>query len=422
MKKPFKITKYKVIVLIVIILGIFLRVYRLPNLTSFSYEQALALEASGKMVQTKKISLIGIEYFIRQTSDNHSFFNSAAYLYPLSITQLLFGFDPIYPAYLFVFLNILAGVGMYLFTDKYFKKPTSLTVLVLFMFSPSMIEISRTVWHVYLLVPITVLSIWSYAKYFKSLNAKWLTLLGLSLGLGFGIHISYILSLLFFFLATIYLLYKKHKLVHLIPFFVGVGIGYSPLILFDLRHNFYNLSTMLTFLAETFTKNNSSFAFSYYHFLYFLVPLYLLLAIILNKIFSFKLLILILMLYITISFPKWNLFDEYPPGMPKGTNLTIMKEISAIIKNDVHGEFEVASIVDGETRAENLRYLLEFIDRKKPMDSNKYPEASVIYVISYSDQDPLTKSVWELNSIKPAKIIDSWKVNDLVTLDKIQKL
>jgi hypothetical protein len=124
--------KYKILVIVVIIFGIFLRLYRLPDLTSFSYEQALALEASGKMIQTGKISLIGVEYFIRQTSLNHSFFNSAAYLYPLSLTQLIFGFDPIYPTILFSILNIATGVGLFFLVDKYFKKPLGIIALSLF--------------------------------------------------------------------------------------------------------------------------------------------------------------------------------------------------------------------------------------------------------------------------------------------------
>src|SRR3989339_2088354 len=77
---------------IVVLLGTLVRFFRLPELASFSYEQALALEASGQMVQTGKLSLIGVEYFIRQTSTGHSFFNSAFYLYPLAIMQKLFFF------------------------------------------------------------------------------------------------------------------------------------------------------------------------------------------------------------------------------------------------------------------------------------------------------------------------------------------
>ncbi len=414
--------RYKILVFAVIIIGIFLRFYRLPELTSFSYEQALALEASGKIVQTGKISLIGTEYFIRQTSLSHSFFNSGFYLYPLSLIQFVFGFDPIAPAILFATLNILAGVGLFFLVDKNFKKPTGLITLILFMFSPSMVQISRTVWHVYLLVPIAVMAIWSYFQFLENLKPLWLILLGFSLGLGFGMHISFAIAGIIIFFTLLKRLMKKHKFVYFLYLFLGVLIGYSPLVLFDVRHSFYNLSTMLTFLIETFSSNKSGFSFEPYHFIFLLIPLFIILAKGMLKLFSPKTTVLLLLLYITISFPGWHLSDVYPSGMPKGTNLEIIKQISSLVTKDAPEKFEIASIVDGETRAENLRYLLEYVDKKPPMAFDKYPEANVLYVVSYIGQDPLTKSVWEINSIKPAKVSNVWQISDLIKLSKLEKI
>ena len=110
-----------ILLISIIILGIFIRFYRLPELLSFSYEQALALESSGQMVRTGKISLIGVEYFIRRTSAGHSFFNSAFYLYPLSVIQWIFGFDPLVTTIFFTTLNLLAVVGLYFLVKKYFS-------------------------------------------------------------------------------------------------------------------------------------------------------------------------------------------------------------------------------------------------------------------------------------------------------------
>lgn len=414
--------KYKTVVLLVIALGLFLRLYRLTDLSSFSYEQALALEASGKMVQSGKISLIGAEYFIRQTSNNHSFFNSAAYLYPMSLIQYFFGYNPVYPTILFSLINVIGGVALFFLVDKYFKKSLGFIALTLYMFSPTMIEISRTVWHVYLLVPIIVLSIWSYMKYLDTSKSSWLAILGFSFGLGFGMHISFVLGIGVLTLFCIFYLYKKRKLLNLIYILFGFIVGYSPIVFFDLRHSFYNTSTMLIFLLELFTNHGSGFSFTSYYFIYFLVPLFIFIAIVLHKVYSSKKITIILLLFIALSCQSWRLRDIYPSGMPWGTNINTIAKISSVIAKDVSGEFEVASIVDGETRAENLRYYLEFVDQKVPMASNKYPEASVIYVVSYLNQDPKTKSVWELNSMKPLETVSVWQINDILKLTKLQKV
>lgn len=414
--------KYKLLVITILILGIFIRFYRLPNLTSFSYEQSLALESAGQMVRSGKISLVGVQYFIRQTSAGLSFFNSAFYLYPISLVQLIFGYDPLYQAILFSSLNVFAGLALYYLASKYLGKMIGLYTLVIFMFSPTMVGISRSVWHIYLLIPIAVLSIWFLFRSYYETKPLNLILLGFFLGLGFGIHISFILGVIIgLFLVLYYLsLNKKIKLSGFILF--GVLLGNLPMVIFDLRHNFYNLKTMFTFLMETFSNHQSGFSFEYYHFLYFLIPLYLLASILLKKLFSPKTAGLLLILYVLISYPGFHLGDKYPVGMPKGTNLGTIKNISSVIANDSPSQYEVASIVDGETRAENIRYLLQYVNQKPPLGYDQYPNTGTLYVVSYINQDPLTKSVWEIDSLKPAKIVNTWQINDLIKLTKIERI
>ncbi|EKD52968.1 MAG: hypothetical protein ACD_61C00186G0005 [uncultured bacterium] len=411
-----------ILLISIIVLGIFIRFYRFPELLSFSYEQALALEASGKMVQTGKISLIGVEYFIRQTSAGHSFFNSAFYLYPLTISQKIFGYDPLITTVFFAILNIAAGIGLYFFLEKYLHRFVATSVLALYLFSPTMVDISRSIWHVNLLAPVTVLSIWLIYKSITSLKPIWFILLGLSLGLGAGFNISFALgTLIVLFYCGVFLL-KKHKLLYLIYIFIGIILGNLPTLLFDLRHNFYNTVTFLTFLSETFTTHNTGFSFAPYHFIYFLVPIFILLPIVLSRLLPSSLVSLSVLLYILVSIPGWGLANQYPKGMPAGTNLETIKKLSHIIALDSQTDFEVASILDGETRAENIRYFLEFVDNKPSMSADKYPEAKALYVVSYLDQDPLTKSVWELDSIRPARISQEWKINELIKLTKLEKL
>ena len=406
----------------IIILGVFIRFYRFPDLLSFSYEQALALEASGKMIQTGKPSLIGVAYFIRQTSAGHSFFNSAFYLYPLSFSQIIFGFDPLITTIFFALLNVAAGIGLYFLLTKLQNRLVALSALCLYMFSPTMVDISRSIWHVNLLVPVTVLSVWLIHQSITSPKPIWLFLLGFSLGLGFGLNVSFALGVLGALFYCGYFLNKKHRLFDFIFVFVGLGLGNLPTLLFDLRHNFYNITTFLTFLSEIISGRNTGLSLEPYHFIYFLVPLFIITSIILSKYLSKALIGLFLAIYVLTSISGWHLTDKYPQGMPTGTNLQTLRQLSTIIAQNAPPEYEIASILDGETRAENLRYFLNYVDHKPPMPSDTYPEAKTLFVVSYLDQDPLTKSVWELDSIKPAEVSQEWKINELIKLTKLEKL
>lgn len=414
--------KHKLLVLTIIILGVFIRFYRLPDLLSFSYEQALALGSSGRMVQTGRISLLGVEYFIRQTSASHSFFNSAYYLYPLAFIQRLFGFDPLTSTIFFTVANIAGGIGLYFVVRKYFNSRTAVIALALFMISPLMVGISKTIWHVYLLVPITVASIWFFIESLKSFRPIWILLMGFSLGLGFGIHLSYSLAILIMLPIFSYTLFRNKKIYLLFFVLIGLILGNLPAILFDFRHDFYNISTMTTFLMETLRSQKTSLALESYYFLYFFVPGSILLAWLLSKISSNKTLLALFLIYLILSLPRWNLNAEFPSGMPRGTNLLTLKEIASIISSDTTDKYEVASIVDGESRAQSLRYLLEFGQGSIPMSSSEYPYANILYVVAYTDQNPLEKSLWEIDSIKPAKVVKEWKINELIKLTKLQKI
>lgn len=403
-------------------MGIFFRFYRFPELVNFSLEQALAFDLAGLMVKTGKIALIGVEYFIRQTSSGHSFFNSAFYLYPISVMQYLFGFDPVVITALFTILNILSGIGVYFYVKKLYGNSAATISLTLFLFSPTMVSISRTVWHVYLLIPITVLVCITATKIKERINSATILFLGFLLGLGLGIHISYAIFLLFCFLYLAKYLHTKNKLIHIFYFIIGIGLGNLPAIIFDLRHNFYNLQTTLTFLFEGLIKRESGFSFESYHFIYLLVPIYIWCGKLMSKLFDPKTITILLMLYILVSSQQWNLFTKYPTGMAMGANVNTLKEISKIIVGDSTSEFEVASIIDGQTRAENLRYILKYVDNKPAMGYEKYPEANTLYVISYTNQSILEKNVWEINSVSPAKITHEWKINDLLKLSKIERI
>ena len=285
-----------------------------------------------------------------------------------------------------------------------------------------MIDFSRSVWHVHLLVPVMAMVIWLLFKSLHPPKPLWLVWLGFTLGLGFGFNVSFVLALAIALIICGYLLFQKHKPGYLYYVFAGVVLGNLPTLIFDLRHHFYNTITFLTFLLEMFSGPKTGFSFEPYHFIYLLVPIFILTSIILSRYLPKSLTVFFLAIYVLISVPGWRLGSKYPKGMPAGTNLQTIRQISSLITQDAHSDYEVASILDGETRAENLRYFLSYVDGKPSMPSDKYPDAKLLYVVSYLDQDPLTKHVWELDSIKPANISQVWKINKLIKLSKLEKL
>lgn len=419
-------TKNKSLLLLaflIIILGAFVRYYRFVDLMNFSYGQGNALNLSGEMIAKQRPALISQLYKIRETPSGHSFFHSGAYLYPLAPLQLLFDYDPVPITAVFALINIASAVGLFFVIKKFFNHNVALFALTLFLFSPAMVAYSRFIWHVNLLIPIITLSIYYFlTSRQKSRNYHYLVL-GICSGLGFGIHIGFAIPGIFLFFWTVSksLKYKNLSLVPL--FFLGLLIGNLPIVIFDLRNHFYNTLTMLEFLTSLGQgTQKGGFTFENYHFISLLVPAFLVGGIVLDKLKKINIFIpvFILIAYLGYSAPLWNLNSPYPIEMASGWNYSGLKKAAAIIATDnPPAKYEIASIIDGETRSTNMRYLLTYLYRQPPMGVADYPQAEVLYVIARQDQDPVNYKVWEINTIKPVEVSATWPLQNDIYLYKL---
>ncbi len=90
-------------------------------------------------------------------------------------------------------------------------------------------------------------------------------------------------------------------------------------------------------------------------------------------------------------------------------NVPQIKYLASAIANDVIknniDKFNIASLLDPNTRAVRYRYFLD-INNASPLGFDQYPNAEILYVLSFSSNqdDVLNSSVWEINSFMPQKI------------------
>ena len=119
-----------------------------------------------------------------------------------------------------------------------------------------------------------------------------------------------------------------------------------------------------------------------------------------------------------------NLDLNSPQGytMPQGWNLPGAKKASKIIASDIEGQkFNVASTLDGDTRARPLRYLVE-VYGKIPQDVEHYPGSQVIYLVARDEEEAVKKyTVWEISSFQPFKVSGKWDIQNGIALYKLEK-
>ncbi len=418
-----KLSPTTIIISLVVILGAFIRFYRFTDLMNFSFGQGNALNLSAQMIDNRRPALISQIYSIRETPSNHSFFHSGAYLYPLAPLQILFNYNPVPITAAFAIMNILSAIGLYFIVKNFFTPRSALLCLILFLFSPLMIGYSRFIWHVNLLIPIITIALWILLESSRKIKPFHYLLLGILSGLGFGIHIGFTIPGVVFFLWTFYKSIK-HRHPFLIPFFLGgVLIGDLPVVIFDLRNNFYNTGTMIEFLTSLGQgTQKGGFSFESYHFVSLVPPAFLIASVAIDRIFRkfSPLIFVVIVAYLGLVSPHWGLRDQHPAGMVPGWNYAgLTKAASLIAADQPPAKYEIASIIDGETRSTNMRYLLTWLHHIPPMGVLDYPQAEVLYLLARPEQDPTNYNVWEINTIKPVKIINSWPIQNNIYLYKI---
>jgi hypothetical protein len=84
--------------------------------------------------------------------------------------------------------------------------------------------------------------------------------------------------------------------------------------------------------------------------------------------------------------------------MPSGLTVNNIYKAAEIIKNDNPVDFNVAVLVDFDSRGHILRYPLEFEYDVKPMGVLDYPLSSDLYVLAETKYDFENSKVWELSS------------------------
>jgi hypothetical protein len=413
--------KFKHLLLIIILAaGIFVRLYNYANRVTFGPEQAVSLITSGRMI-TEKFSFLGEQNMQRVTASGHSFFSGAIFSYSLIPLQLLFNFDAFWITFYFTLLNLFTGGVLFFVTRRMLGEETALLTMILFLFSSISIYHSLFLWdqnYSFLLGALTI-----YLVYLFKNQEKFTTifLLGFVSGVAYSIQDLYAISTLVVF--AIVLKTAKQRFLTGTVFALGLVLANLPAIIFDIRHNFYYLNTYYEYLMDILNHSSRNASITYYHFLIFVPGLAILGGLLLKKIYIksrlFGVVIVLSYTLVNLNSPRINF--NAPTGMPAELTSANIYKAAASIEKDKPDNFNVAVLVDFDTRGHVLRYPLEFKYKMKPLDVVSYPESNVLYVLSENNYDFAKSRVWELSSFDKEHAVNLAQVSQSYAVFKLVK-
>ncbi len=472
------------IFLLILLLALFLRIYRLDELTTFGGDQGQDFLVVKDMVLYHKWTLLGIQ------ASTGTFYQGPVYLYLLYPFFVLFGLKPIAGAYLAVCMSMASILLLYKICNKYFSNKLAIFSTLLFAVSTELIVYGNTPLYQNFLPFFILLSIWIFLD--KREKLTYSLYLGLVLGVGIELHLLNISLALAYLLY--YALFAKNKIVKVIGIGLGMIAGISPTILFELRHQFLNTTQLLH--SNKVTLDSSVFSKYFLPWLkgaaiflagnsmavglgvlvvigilfivlkssftnYIKLKRLTIFTTVITMLLSFRLpvsapqymlpvwivLIIILPFLIVQIFPKISAYlllgllitvnliysvnrlgNNHGYNMSVGLTLRKIEAAGKIVSQDSvsHPNFNVGSLLAGGGGPRNypLRYTLE-IYGAKPESVDNFPNNNFMYLLANSKQVEIFESkAWEIESMKPFVIGAWWDLGEdiyLYRLDKILK-
>lgn len=235
-----------VLLIIILLIGAFLRLYKINEYMTFLGDEGRDAIIVRNFITKGDLMLIG-----PGTSVGNMYLGSL-YYYLMAPALLLANFSPVGPAVQIALLGVVTIFLVWFVGREWFpSSKTNYAALIatfLYAISPVIIYYSRSSWNPNIMPFFALLSIYAIWRVWIKKEYGWLTVLGVSYA--FVLQSHYFGLLLAPTLGLFWLLSYKKEIIK--PTLKGLGFFLflmSPLVIFDVRHNWLNTRAIIAFLS-----------------------------------------------------------------------------------------------------------------------------------------------------------------------------
>jgi len=415
--------KSAIVVGVVSLLFLWVRLDHLSDRLTVGTDQGIHFLEMYNIVKSQRITLIGpVSSF--NANGRQFFFGPATYYFALPVFYLS-NWNPLAVSYFLILVQFLAFFICFYAVYRLYDRAVALYFLLLASVTPIVVNYSRFLWNPNLmLVASAILLAVLVIVRKKPQSSIWFFLIGVLFGLGLQFHYAFMLTII---LTIVVILYWK--IFHVRKFLfcaVGFVVGFLPLVIFELRHGFYNLKTIILFFSYQPEKISLEFPVGYiqdYHFLS-LVPYLLLFFAYLFKKFTFAnrfLAFVVLLAFLFLSLVSLVPVPAHGFRTSDDWNYKSALEIRDIIRGENLPLYNIVDLLTGDTRAMFVRSML-VTGGHAPLGVTKYSESSYLFIYSKMPiEEILGGDLWEITSVKPVVLLKWWEVKDGIYLYLVGK-
>lgn len=241
---------------LIIVIGAFLRLYRLPDFATFLSDQGRDAIIIKRIVTFEHWPAIGAPSSVGQI------YLGPFYYYLMAPFLALFQLQPVGLAYGSAIISILGLIVAYYLINKIINKQVAIWFLLLVAFSQVNIQAARFSWNPNPLSIFSFITIYFLYRWVKTNRLLFAFLFGVLFACLFQLHHLSALMIFTFIPILIYQLITSKKwsfsFLSWIVSLLGFILISSPLLIFDLRHNFLNSNNLLKLFIQNSPTSQSN--------------------------------------------------------------------------------------------------------------------------------------------------------------------
>ncbi len=402
-----------IILAVILLVSLAVKSFHYSSHLNFSTDQALFSTRALEIWKQKEITLIGPAISFNYIGRN-LFQGPATYYFLLFF--LLFGhFDPIVSSYIFTIFACLMIVPLYYGVKFLSDKKVALFVIILYAFLPFYIDYTRFIWNPTFQLSLTPLLILLLGRYKKTHQSLYLFLGGFSSGVLLLFHYQYVIIILG---LVFYFIYQKIIVKEWLFLLTGLLLGFSPILLFELRNHFYNTQTLLLYFSHRRQMFSGGGGLPAHYFLSISLFIFILLSWKLRKFITEKFCIAVVIILFIIDCGLYATTPSRGFGMVSDWNYPLEKKANEIIQSENLHDFNVANL-GYDTTATVQKYLLK--KDNVQINYDDYYKNRYLFVIT-DKKNFMDNPAYEVHSFKPSFTVKKWQLNEKFQLYLLKRL
>lgn len=400
-----------------LLLFIFIRSIHFSERLNFSADQGLFSIKALEIYHHPKLELIGPPTSIKY--EGREIYQGGVIYYFLLIFLILGNFDPIKASYFFMLFSASMLIPLYFGVKKLANQKVAWLILIIYSLCPYFVNYTSFLWNPNFKLALLPIMIWLLSRVKANFNFLNIFLLAFSLGFLFQFHYGFgmvIIGLLIFLNIL-----RRFSIKNWLAYLSGFLAGFSPILVFELRNNFYNLRTLLFFFAnfnQAFGVNiRNSSGYGHYFLsitLFGLIMLGVRLKKQVNNLLIFTLFGLLSCWSLWLYLPK----PTQAFRMAEDWNYLGEEKAEKIILTQSFHPFNVTNL-GYDTLASVQKYLLTRDNVNFSPDD--YLGNQYLYVISRKidfENDP----AYEIQAMKPFRVEKVWDINQKYKLYLLKRV